>query len=267
MVHNITVKFDNQYKNITPSDKDRVICIKDSKVLLSLKDDKNIYPTVSEAVKTDNYLFTVGEVRYFSGEAAENEAFSFQELRKIRTPASKNEVFAGVSAMHLINWYDNNKFCGKCAGKMHHSATLRAMECSCGNIVFPVISPAVIVAVTDNNKILLTKYNRSYAHWALVAGYTEIGETAEQTVEREVMEETGIKVKNIRYYKSQPWGLSSSVLLGFFCEVDGSNEIRLDNEELKEGRWFSAEEIDFRDDDFSLTREMIEMFRKSASIK
>ena len=138
------------------------------------------------------------------------------------------------------------------------------MVCGCGNTVYPAIAPAVIVGVENGDKICLTKYNRGYAHWALVAGYTEIGETPEQTVEREVMEETGLRVKNIRYYKSQPWGLSGSLLLGYFCEVDGSDAIRVDHDELKEGRWFTAEEIDFPDDLFSLTREMIARFREGA---
>ena len=80
------------------------------------------------------------------------------------------------------------------------------MRCSaCGNTVYPKIAPAVIVGVINGDKILLTKYNgRAYKKYALIAGFTEIGETAEETVAREVMEEAGIKVKDITYYKSQP---------------------------------------------------------------
>lgn len=261
MIHEIYPKLDNHYKNITPSENDRVICVKCGKVLSSLSDDKIIYPSVKESVLVGEYLFSVGENRYFAGNAEENDKYTFNNLREIRTAVSKEEVFAGLTALHIINWYNNNKFCGRCGMKMHHSQLERALICDCGNIVYPVISPAVIVAVTNGDKILLTKYNRKYSHWALVAGYTEIGETIEETVHREVMEETGLKVKNLRYYKSQPWGLSSSVLYGFFCEVDGSDEIKLDNDELKEGKWFKGEEIDFENDDFSLTREMIIKFK------
>ena len=80
---------------------------------------------------------------------------------------------------------------------------------------------------------MVTKYNRGYSNYALVAGFTEIGETLEETVEREVMEEVGLKVKNIKYYKSQPWGIADDILAGFYCQLDGSDEITRDEEELK----------------------------------
>ena len=121
----------------------------------------------------------------------------------------------------------------------------------------------MIVAVTDGNRLLLTKYaNRpGTVNYALVAGFTEIGETLEETVRREVMEEVGLRVKNIRYYKSQPWSFSSTLLCGFCCEVDGSREVRLDTEELAVAEWFEREDIPLEDDGVSLTREMIQMFR------
>ena len=99
-------------------------------------------------------------------------------------------------------------------------------------MVFPKIAPAVIVGVTNGRKILMTKYaNREYKRYALIAGFTEIGETAEETVAREVKEEVGLSVKNIRYYKSQPWGFDSNLLLGYFCELDDEGDvIRLDEE-------------------------------------
>ena len=100
-------------------------------------------------------------------------------------------------------------------------------------MVFPKIAPAVIVGVTHGDKILMTKYaGREYKRYALIAGFTEIGETAEETVKREVMEEVGLTVKNIRYYKSQPWGFDSNLLLGYFCELAEEEEIHLDEEEL-----------------------------------
>ncbi len=261
MIHEIDGILSNRFEDCVPAENDRVICVKDGKVLLSLSGDRIIYPTVKEASETGKYLLSVGETRYFVGYGEENGKYTYENLRGIRTAESKKEVFAGLTALHIINWYNNNAFCGRCGNKMHHSDTERAMACDCGNIVYPVICPAVIVAVISKDRLLMTKYNRGYANWALVAGYTEIGETIEQTVHREVMEETGLKVKNLRYYKSQPWGLSSSLLYGFFCEVDGSDDIKLDNVELKEGKWFAREEIDFSDDDFSLTREMIGKFK------
>ena len=132
----------------------------------------------------------------------------------------------------------------------------------CRNMVYPRISPAVIVGVIHGDKLLMSKYaGRSYANYALIAGFTEIGESVEQTVSREVMEEVGLRVKNIRYYKSQPWAFSGSLLMGFFCDLDGSDEIRLDTSELAEAGWYSREEIGLEDDHVSLTREMIMKFK------
>ena len=140
----------------------------------------------------------------------------------------------------------------------------RMLYCeSCHNMEFPKICPAVIIGVTDGDKILMSKYaGRTYKKYALLAGFTEIGETLEETVQREVMEEVGLKVKNIRYYKSQPWGLSGSILSGFYCELDGDDTITLQEEELSLGKWVKAEELSLEDDGISLTREMILKFRE-----
>ena len=99
------------------------------------------------------------------------------------------------------------------------------------------------------------------AHYALVAGFTEIGETLEETVQREVLEETGLRVKNIRYYKSQPWGIVDDILAGFYCDVDGETDIHMDESELKLAEWKTREELELQPDDFSLTNEMMLMFK------
>ena len=123
----------------------------------------------------------------------------------------------------------------------------------------------MIVAVTNGNKILLTKYaGREYKQYALIAGFSEIGETAEETVSREVMEETGLRVKNIRYYKSQPWGIDGNLLFGYFAQLDGSDSISLDRNELSVAEWAEREELEGMDDSFSLTREMMRVFFESA---
>ena len=124
--------------------------------------------------------------------------------------------------------------------------------------------PAVIVAVTNGDKILLSKYaNREYTRYALLAGFTEIGESVEETVRREVMEEVGLHVKNLKYYKSQPWAFSDTLLMGFFAEVEGNDRITLDREELAVAEWFPRQDIPASESDISLTSEMIEYFRKN----
>ena len=95
-----------------------------------------------------------------------------------------------------------------------------------------------------------------------MAGFTEIGETLEETVKREVMEETGLKVKNIRYYGSQPWGIVDNLMVGFYCELEGSCEIVRDTEELKLAEWFSREEVELQPTDMSLTNNMMKAFKE-----
>ena len=124
----------------------------------------------------------------------------------------------------------------------------------------------------DKHKILLTKYSpktgHAFPYYALVAGFTEIGETLEECVQREVMEETGLKVKNIRYYKSQPWGVVDDLLMGFYCEADsdelddkGDPVIHLDENELRTGVWLTPNEMTLQPDAYSLTNEMMLLFK------
>lgn len=135
---------------------------------------------------------------------------------------------------------------------------------SCKARFYPRIMPAVIIGVIDpkTDRLLITRYaDRPIPYDALVAGFTEIGETLEENVAREVMEETGLTVTNIRYYKSQPWGVVSDLLVGFYCDVTGSRQITLDGE-LKKAIWLSRDEIAGQPDDLSLTNEMMITFRE-----
>ena len=214
------------------------------------------------------YLFSVDDAHYFLLEkepAYLPEGYDFAPVRKLRTKEvhPKYRIFTGITGFQLSNWYKNNRFCGRCGSKTVHSTTERALKSpSSGHVIYPRIVPAVIVGVCNGDEILVTKYRTGFAHYALVAGFTEIGETLEETVQREVMEETGLHVKNIRYYKSQPWGIVDDILAGFFCDVDGDIEIQMDESELKLAEWKKREDIVLQPDDFSLTNEMMLMFKK-----
>ena len=142
----------------------------------------------------------------------------------------------------------------------------RALTCpACGATVYPAIAPAVVVAVVDGNRIVLTRYaGRPHRRLALVAGFMEVGETLEDTVRREVREEIGAAVTNIRYYKSQPWGFSGSMLAGFFADLSGPPELTVDTGELSEALWVRREDIPPEGVNVSLTSEMIEAFRVGA---
>ncbi len=213
------------------------------------------------------YLFSVDNQKYFlllGEENFRNPEYGYYSTRELRDKCSGKELFAVFSAYHLWKWYTDNRYCGRCADSLEPGKKERSLVCpSCGNVVYPRINPAVIVGVIKGEKLLITRYRKGYAHNALVAGFTEFGETLEETVAREVMEETGVKVKNIRYYKSQPWGMAQDILVGFFCEAEGDGDIRMDENELKYAEWVSREDIVLQPNNLSLTNEMMKMFKES----
>ena len=186
--------------------------------------------------------------------------YTLQDLRRSRLEPRLN-VFAAFTAYHLADWYDANRYCGWCGAKSAYDKAERAMRCPvCGKIEYPRINPACIIGVTNGDKLVTIRYRQGYGGMALIAGFTEIGETLEATVAREVMEEVGLKVKNIRYYKSQPWGIAADILTGFFCDVDGDDTIHIDENELKQAAWTTREEIEPQTLDYSLTGEMMALF-------
>ena len=220
------------------------------------------------------YLFKVDDIEYFlwNEELPEDllpEGYAYVEERSIRKEDNGpcEEVFSATTGKHLSDWYRDTRFCGRCGTKMVLHDKERAMRCpSCRYVAYPRIMPAVIVGVKNRDQLLLTRYRTGFAYNALIAGFTEIGETVEETVMREVMEETGIRVKNIRYYKSQPWGTANDLLLGFYCEVDGDDTITMDRHELKYAKWVQREKIVLQPGKFSLTNEMMRRFKEGDEV-
>ena len=193
------------------------------------------------------YLFEIDGEDYFlfrSSESLSVPGFDYSDISVYGKTFPQDRGYAAITAFHLNNWYDSEKFCGHCGAELELDGVERMMKCpKCGNMIFPRINPCVIVGVFYDGKILCTQYNRPNAgRFALVAGFSEIGETIEDTVRREVMEEVGLKVKNLTFYKSQPWGMSSSLLHGFLCEAE-SGDFHVDGVELASAHWFSREEL------------------------
>ncbi|HEY9575001.1 MAG TPA: NAD(+) diphosphatase [Lachnospiraceae bacterium] len=234
------------------------------------------YEGLFEKKEKLQYLFTIDEKAFYLDFLTEEKIKAYEKkshlpINLTLQPISIFREFAplwvslaGVTARHLAKWYKRNIYCGKCGNKMQHSQKERAMQCpKCGFIDYPKICPAVIVAIVDEDKILLTKYQRPNARYALVAGFCEIGESVEETIRREVYEEVGLKVKNIRYYKSQPWGFSESLLMGFFADLDGDNKVVLDTKELSEAEWVKREDIpNDSEKELTLTYTMINAFKE-----
>lgn len=251
-------RFDLSFKKPAAGDEDYVLYMKNNRTYLKKngETDHEIprfldFPEEKETLKRDAYyLFSIDDRAYFyvtKMEREERDGYEFCPTSAFRSMMPVYQAFAGITATQLHRWKESRRFCGHCGARMEDSEAERALVCpSCGQIEYPKISPAVIVAITDGDRIILSRYrgsHSSYRGYALIAGFVEIGETFEDTVRREVMEEVGLKVKNIRYYKSQPWAFSDTEMIGFFAELDGDDKIRLQEDELSEAGWYHRDEV------------------------
>ena len=275
-------KLDNAFKpGVVATPGDIVLAFSGDEILLQMESEGEakdepmpLFPRAKDMADLDVsdfiYLFSIDEERFFllQKEVEAPEGYTYQKFKTLREKEhydSKAYVFAAFTAYQLNEWYTVTKFCGKCGAANINDKTERARVCpKCGNKIYPRINPAVIIGITDKatNRIILTKYRTGFGHNALVAGFTEIGETLEGTVKREAMEEVGLKVNNIRYYKSQPWGIASDILAGFFCDVDGDPTIKMDSSELKYAEWVAPDDIVLQPVDYSLTNEMMRLFKE-----
>ena len=262
-------RLDNSFTKCEPNADDVVFVFDDEgRVLANMDGGKLCFTSSSEVGACQCvYLFSVDDKRYFlkcGKEYVDIPGYESFPIRQLRDSTSGKELFAAFTGYHLWKWYSDNRYCGVCAHELIPDEKERALRCcKCGNIIYPRINPAVIVGVTNGDSILITRYKRGYAHNALIAGFAEIGETLEQTVEREVMEEAGLKVTNIRYYKSQPWGMAQDLLVGFYCDVSGDTTVKMDNEELKYAQFTKREDIELQPGSASLTNEMMRMFKEN----
>lgn len=224
--------------------------------------------TNTAAQSAVHYLFNIDGRGYFlwDGDCPEFDASKFQfcDNRTFRTLEDRCERLGGAVATHIAHWERLNKHCGACGNLMERSKIERAMVCPhCKNTVYPRISPVVIVAVSDGDKLLMA-HNRDNPNPRrfLISGFVEVGESLEQAVAREVKEEVGINVKNIRYFASQPWPFSDSMIAGFTAELDGDPTIHMQEDELSEALWVKREDIPPYETDVSISCCLIENFRK-----
>ena len=164
-------------------------------------------------------------------------------------------------ARQLLTWAENNRFCGRCGNPMELKPDERCFVCpACGFISFPRISPAVIVSVEKDGKLLLARAQRFYGRmYSVLAGFAEPGESLEECVRREIKEETGIDVKNIKYFKSQPWPFPDSLMIGFTADYAGG-ELTVDQHEIAEAAWFGPEELPAIPGKISIARALIDHF-------
>ncbi len=256
-----------EYRQVTEAD--ILFVFRQDTVLLKVTDGQLHLPTVKELgadPKACRSLFRQDD-RWYSmlidGDMTPPEGYDYYSKHQYREFRPMEALFPCAVAGSLNRWYLANRFCGCCGEPLRDSTKELALLCpNCGKKVRPKIMPAVIAGIRKGDKILLTRYNGPASkRLALVAGYNEIGESIEDTLRREVMEEVGLRVKNLRFYKSQPWVITDSLMIGFFCDVDGDDTITMEKSELSMAAWVDRRDLPEDTTHLSLTAEMIEQFR------
>ena len=266
-------RLDMAYRGTAPAPDDCFFSFRGEDVLLrDIGDGRRSLPSFRDlghpAGKMERravFLFRAGrEPVYLLGQAVSGcRGLGYFPVCELKGILPEWVFFAGATALHLSRWYEGNRYCGRCGGRMERKPGQRTLACpECGNTVYPGIAPVVMVAVTDGDRLLMTKYaDRSLPQWVLISGFVEAGETLEEAAEREVYEETGIRIRDLQYFGSQPWGFSGSVIAGYTARLDGPDEIRPDRKELAEAEWHLRSRLPDELTDISIAHEMIESLR------
>lgn len=277
-------RFDNSYKALEPTPDDYVLHyaanasskgadslrVRGSGILSAEEEGGLVLPKLKDYLRVPQtvYLFSIDDARFFLATdvlVEVREPFQYLGISNCRFWEPRWLAFAAITGYQLWDWRQHSRYCGVCGTPLVHAPRSRELVCpGCGEIVYPRINIGVICAITDGERLLLTKYaGRAYTHYALVAGYTEVGETLEECCRREIAEEVGLSVKDLTYVTNQPWSFTDTLLVGFFCRLDGSDELTVDHGELKCAEWHERSELPkSHEDTSSMTNWMIELFAK-----
>lgn len=203
--------------------------------------------------------FPDGEVKTFETEPPLNSpGYVTMPLRTSYQHLSMEEYLKAGKCQEILYWDVNTKYCGVCGGlmRMHTDISKRCEQC--GKEVWPQLATAIICLIERGDEVLLLRANNfRKKFFGLVAGFVETGETLEEAVAREAMEETGIRVKNIRYYASQPWPYPCGLMVGFYADYDGG-EIKLQESEISDGGWFHYQSLPQIPEKMSIARKLID---------
>ena len=191
------------------------------------------------------------------------DGYKMMGLRETFDVLDAEDYALAGKARELLYWNDNTQYCGVCGSPMKFHTEISKRCTNCGKEVWPSLATAIIVAITRGEDILLVQSKNFRADYmGLVAGFVETGETLEEAVKRETLEETGITIRNIRYAGSQAWPYPSGLMIGYTAEYE-SGDLRIQRSELNKGGWYNLRNLPAIPGKVSLARQLIEQVRNS----
>jgi NAD+ diphosphatase len=185
----------------------------------------------------------------------------FEGLRQVYGRLDEDLFWIAARAVQIVDWDRTHQFCGRCGTPLKIKTTERAKECTqCGLLHFPRLAPAIIALVQRDGEILLARSRHFLSNmYSILAGFVEPGESLEEAVEREIKEEVGIEVKDIRYFGSQNWPFPHSLMIGFTATYAGG-EISVDGSEIEDAGWFTTDNFPSIPGKISIARKLIDWF-------
>lgn len=270
-------RYISQFESIKENDSNTYWLIFNSdKLLVKIVDNETIIPTAKniEELKvfpiSIHYLGLLNEHNCYAVKTNSNETqnsnMCFKPLKSLYDDLDEDIFLLAGKAIQIVKWEETHKYCGRCGTPTDTIKGQYAKVCpKCGFISYPRISPAVITAVIKDGQILMA-HNKSFPgnRHSVIAGFVEPGETLEECVQREISEEVGIKVKNIKYFASQPWPFPNSLMVGFVAEYE-SGEIAVDGDEITRASWFKPLDNVELPSKMSIARQIIDWYREKYS--
>ena len=228
----------------------RQLYLDENKQLPNSSDNFNIDFCLYIGIYTDKRAFVVNV-------KGDEEYYDLKEVYEF----DPDLYHIAAKAVLVRDWYISHRFCGRCGVETQIDEKDMMLKCpSCGQNHYPRIAPAIIVAIRKNDELLMAKHSyHNNIKYALIAGFVEPGESIEEAVHREVLEEVGIKIKNLKYQKSQSWPFPNSLMLGFTAEYY-SGDIKVDGDEILKAKWFKKDDIVRYDSDISISDWLIQNF-------
>jgi NAD+ diphosphatase len=241
------------------------------KLLVRCQAETFVIPTLADLASigaSASWIHYVGEwdgrpccAAVLPEEVSGRAAIAWKGLRGLFGLVEEELVWVAGRAGQIVHWHSRHLFCGACGRPTADHPGERAKVCTgCGLVYHPRVSPAVIVAVVRGDKLLLAHAARFPGKfYSVLAGFVEPGESLEECVRREVFEEVGIRVANIRYFGSQPWPFPDSLMVAFTADY-AAGEIRVDSNEITDAGWFAADGLPQIPPPISIARRLIDGF-------